>query len=91
MKQPFRRTCAAAGALLGLGVLLACGSSQQQSPGVTNVQPENTNVTPYQQQVGPTKAPVREGACIDRGEACTLSTNCCSQWCANGVCAVRQP
>jgi hypothetical protein len=88
MKQPFRRTCAAAGALFGLGVLWACGGSQQESPGVTNVQEQGVDVTP-EPEISPTKAPVREGACMSHGEACEGALDCCSQWCVNGACATR--
>ncbi len=52
----------------------ACGSSQ--SSGVTNPQPQNS----------PNLAP---GACIQKGDACVHSHDCCSQWCANGMCATK--
>jgi hypothetical protein len=83
MKQPFRR-CAAAASLLGAGFLVAaCGSTQQQSRGVTNVQPEEgVDVVPNQ-TINPTPMPIREGPCANRGgtmnpgEACSASEACC--------------
>ena len=71
------------GAAICLGVLVACGGSQP-SPGVTNMQP----ATP---EIAPNVAPVREGQCLSRGDACSWSVDCCSQWCVNDRCAIRQP
>ena len=58
---------------------------------MTNVQPEGTDVVPYQQEIAPTQMPKREGQCLTRGEACTISNDCCSQWCVNKSCATRSP
>ena len=30
-------------------------------------------------------------ACIGRGEACSFSRDCCTQWCVNGVCGLQSP
>jgi hypothetical protein len=74
-----------AGSVSLLGVLLACGGSQpqQQSPGVTNEQPAPA-IAPY---VGPS----REGQCLSKGDACSYNVECCSEWCVNDHCAIRQP
>jgi hypothetical protein len=87
--KPLPRVCALAGgvscAVLSIAILFGCGGSQPppQNPGVTNVQPA-PEIAPY---VGP----VREGQCLSRGDACSVSTDCCSLWCVNDHCATRQP
>jgi hypothetical protein len=30
-------------------------------------------------------------ACLGRGVACSFDADCCSQWCANGICSRKQP
>ena len=55
---------------------------------MTNVQEEGVDVTPSP-ELTPTKAPVREGACMSHGGACSDAIDCCSQWCVNGACATR--
>ena len=91
--KPLRRAWALVGgvscacaALAGVAVLHGCGGSQpqQQSPGVTNAQPAAPEIPPYE-------APVREGRCLSRGDACSFDMDCCSQWCVNDHCAIRQP
>jgi hypothetical protein len=58
---------------------MSCGGSQQ-NPGVTNTQPETTKPPPRSQD-----------QCLMHGAQCTLNEECCTEWCANGVCATRQP
>ncbi len=31
------------------------------------------------------------GSCLARGSACSQSHDCCTQWCANGVCVQKMP
>lgn len=31
------------------------------------------------------------GQCIQRGDRCTFDADCCSGWCANRRCALRNP
>ncbi len=96
--KSFRRVCRVTGALSLLAAAIACGGSQQKSPGVTNMQPSEPEVAPEvapqvnpSPQVSPYKAPVREGACLSRSTACSFDMDCCSQWCVNGYCAQRSP
>jgi hypothetical protein len=82
--KSLRRVCRVTGAPSLLAAAIACGGSQQKSPGVTNMQPSEP-------QVAPTVAPVHEGRCLSRGTACSFDMDCCSQWCVNSYCATRQP
>ena len=78
--KPLHRTSAVTGAALCLAVLFSFGScgGSQPNPGVTNMQPD-------------TPGALHEGQCLSRGDACSLSVDCCSQWCVNDRCAIRQP
>ncbi|HTB77003.1 MAG TPA: hypothetical protein VK762_27350 [Polyangiaceae bacterium] len=66
------------GPLVVAAVLLCCGGSGQSS-GVTNVQAPGT----------PGVAPGAQ--CLARGTECLTDNDCCSDWCASGVCARKQP
>lgn len=73
----------------------ACGSSQ--NPGVTNTQapyngqPYNTQA-PYNAQPQPQYPNSNKpSACLERGSACVSSNDCCTEWCVNGFCALKQP
>jgi hypothetical protein len=87
--KPLRRAWAVMGgvscAALAAAILHGCGGSQpqQQSPGVTNAQPAP--------EIAPNVAPVREGQCLSRGDACSFNMDCCSQWCVNDHCSIPQP
>jgi hypothetical protein len=81
---------------LFLGVaaaLLCCGSSNEEH-GVTNMQPESssTNIVPLREGPNAGQPNQRsENSCLARGTSCISSDDCCSLWCVNGHCAVRQP
>jgi hypothetical protein len=74
--KSFRQVFGMTCAVLGLLALLRCGGSQQ-SPGVTNAQPAGTVE--------------KGGKCLSRGSSCSFDADCCSEWCANDRCAIRQP
>ena len=58
------------------GALLCCGGANQ-SEGVTNKQaPGTPGVPPH-------------GLCLSKGTECLMDSDCCSEWCANGVCATK--
>jgi hypothetical protein len=69
-------------AVLGHGLvaaaLVCCGGSNP-STGVTNTQaPDTPGVAPGNQ-------------CLSRGAECLRNNDCCSEWCANGVCVPKHP
>jgi len=84
--QSATRAARLLGPLLGLATLVCCGASSQKSvaePGATNMQaPENYTISG--------KRP-SSGQCFQRDEACAVNNDCCSLWCVNGYCAIRQP
>jgi hypothetical protein len=41
-------------------------------------------------QTGSTSAQA-PSKCLDKGSMCTLDNECCSEWCANGVCVRKSP
>jgi hypothetical protein len=60
--------------VLVAAALLCCGGSNQ-TRGETNMQvPGSPGVPP-------------KGQCLERGTECLTDNDCCSGWCANGVCA----
>jgi hypothetical protein len=67
-----------AGHVLFAAAIVCCGGSHQSS-GVTDVQAPGT----------PGVAP--DGQCLSRGTRCLADNDCCSEWCANGHCATKQP
>jgi hypothetical protein len=38
-----------------------------------------------------TSGTTNQPQCAHRGSTCVIDADCCSLWCANGVCATRQP
>jgi hypothetical protein len=73
---------------------LCCGSSNEEH-GVTNMQPESspTNIVPIREGPGAGDGTQERsgGRCLERGTSCLSSDDCCSLWCVNGHCAIRQP
>jgi hypothetical protein len=65
----------AAGAVVTFAAFVGCGGSQ------------NSGVTSQQ---GATSSKM-EGDCLRRGAVCAASFDCCTEWCANGYCAMKQP
>lgn len=64
--------------VLVAAVLVCCGGSDH-SLGVTNAQaPGNPGVAV-------------EGKCLSRGSMCLADNDCCTEWCANGVCVRKLP
>jgi hypothetical protein len=73
-----RLVSAAIAHVLAIGAIVTfvgCGGSQ--SSGVTNQQSA--------------LSPKTEGDCLRRGAVCAASFDCCTEWCANGYCAMKQP
>jgi hypothetical protein len=50
---------------------------------MTNTQPQYPNKQHYNSN--------KPSACLERGSACVSSNDCCTEWCANGVCAQKSP
>jgi hypothetical protein len=34
---------------------------------------------------------MQAGQCLQRGDRCTIDSDCCTGWCANRRCALRNP
>jgi hypothetical protein len=73
--KSFRQALGMTCALFGLLALLRCGGSQE-TLGVPNAQPHTLEPGPQ---------------CLSRGATCNYDSDCCSEWCPNNVCAIRQP
>ena len=59
-------------------VVVACGGASSETNGLTTTTTSGA-------------VPANGGACRWNRASCVVDSDCCSLWCANSVCATRQP